>query len=114
MKNSDSELSKSAVRSVSHVPSFGKPSQPPLSSAKKPSASSKRELTEFDEFALQSSRRHEISVQALSRSVQQQLDNEKKQHVFHAQPVPKAVFTRPREVCTIYSRRFLVRIKMNT
>lgn len=91
IQKEEEKLSKSAVRSVSHVPNFSK-------TMRATSAVSKRSCTEFEEFSLQSLSRHEMSVHQLSKNVEQQLIKEKKEHNFHAQPVAKKAFTKPREV----------------
>ena len=88
IKAEQEELSKSAVRSVSHVPNFIKP----LNNG----AVQHRPLTQFKEFALKSTMRHELSKHELHRNINEQLNKAKEMSNFKAQPAP--AFNRPREV----------------
>lgn len=88
VKAEQEELSKSAVRSVSHVPNFNKP----LNN----SAVQHRPPTEFKEFALKSAIRHELSVHELNKNINEQMSKVKEMSNFKAQPAPE--FSKPREV----------------
>ena len=88
VKSEQEALTKSAVRSVSQVPNFNKP----LNN----SAVQHRPLTEFKEFSLKSTIRHELSVHELHKTINEEMNKARDMSNFKAQPVPS--FNKPREV----------------
>jgi Targeting protein for Xklp2 (TPX2) domain len=83
------QLLRSRVRSVSAVPSFEVPFRV---------VPSRRPTTDFEEFSLKSIWRHQLSVESLTKAVEDEMAREKEDTEFHAKVAPKGTFSRPREL----------------